>query len=276
MAAINKKRIVIVGLGEIGTHTLKELLKKDNLFDIIAVDNDKSKFDRNLPVKYSTSLGIPADIFVVAVYSSEDVLNVANKINYSNHPLVLIESTINPEICSKIEKQIVTSNKSYMAYFPQRYNKGDKKHQIFNQKRVIGPVNEKSKKMALNFLSNFMRPDDIIITSSQTAALSKIVENSHRFVEIALAEEIALYCKENNIAFEELRRCVNSKWNMDMKEARQGIYGKCLSKDIRILNTIFNRNLLLASAIKADKKYKNKFKKIKLEGEKYASRFKKI
>lgn len=256
-----RKKTAIIGLGEIGSRLLEELFKKHNKFEIIAIDKDKSKFNKNLPVIYTTNLKIPADIFIITVYDSGDVLNIIKKIDYSNTPLILIESTINPKICPQIEEYIITSNNSYLAYFPHRYNKGDKKHQIFNQKRVLGAVDEDSKSAALAFLYNFMKPEDIIITTSKVAVYSKIVENSHRFVDIALAEEIALYCWKNNIDFQELRRCVNSKWNIDMKEARKGIYGKCLLKDTTIFSSLFKDNLILKNAIKLDKKYKLKFKK---------------
>ena len=263
---MNKKTIEIVGLGEVGSHVLKEMSKKNNLYSVIGIDKDESKFDRDLSVEYSTGLTTPADIFIITVYSSEDVLEVVNKISYSKNPLILIESTISPEICPQIEKRVITLNKSYLAYFPHRYNKEDKNHQIFNQKRVLGPFNKESEKKALEFLGNFMRTEDIITTSPQIAVLSKIVENSYRFVEIALAEEIALYCKKNNIPFEELRRCVNSKWNIDMKEAREGIYGKCLLKDIKMFETIFKENLILTMAMKADEKYKMGLMKLKKGG----------
>jgi len=256
---LNKQTIAIAGLGEVGFNVLKELLQKNDIFNIIGIDKDEHKFDRQLPVQYSTNLDISADIFIIDVYSSEEVIDIINSIDYSNRPLIMIESTINPKICAKIEKKV--ANKVYLAYFPHRYNKGDEDHQVFNQKRVLGAFNKESEKRALKFLSNFMKSDDIIVTSPEIAILSKLVENSHRFVEIALAEEIALYCKRNDINFGELRRCVNSKWNIDMKEARQGIYSKCLPKDIKIFDAIFKKNLLLKAAMKVDDKYKLKSNK---------------
>jgi UDP-N-acetyl-D-mannosaminuronate dehydrogenase len=254
-----KKNVAVIGLGEIGLNVLKNVVKKKDIFNVIGIDKDESKFNKSLPVEFFTAL-VSADIFIICVYTSKEVIEVVNNIDYSNNPLLLIESTIHPEICKGIEEKIANSNNSFLAYFPHRYNKNDRFHQIFNHKRVLGPINEGSKKSSLDFLSNFMEDKNIILTHPKIAILSKLVENSYRYVEISLAEEIALFCLQEKISFKELRRCINSKWNINIKEAKTGINQGCLPKDISLFNDLFKNNLLFNRSIKLNDIYKQKIR----------------
>ncbi len=65
----------------------------------------------------------------------------------------------------------------------------------------------------------------------EIAELTKVVENSHRFMEIAFAEKLKMVCDTTGIDFEELRKAVNTKWNTKILEAKDGIGGHCLPKD---------------------------------------------
>ncbi|KAA2283661.1 hypothetical protein [Candidatus Nitrosocosmicus sp. SS] len=66
------------------------------------------------------------------------------------------------------------------------------------------------------------------------AEVTKIVENSHRYLQIAFAQELLLYCISNNISFTELREALNTKWNVDILEPRDGISGQDLPKDTKM------------------------------------------
>jgi len=72
------------------------------------------------------------------------------------------------------------------------------------------------------------------VSSIEVAELTKIIENSHRYLQIAFAEELYLYCQANNILFSELRDALNTKWNVEILEPRDGIGGHCLPKDTKM------------------------------------------
>ena len=48
------------------------------------------------------------------------------------------------------------------------------------------------------------------VSSIEVAELTKIIENSHRYLQIAFAEELYLYCQANNFLFSELRDALNT------------------------------------------------------------------
>lgn len=103
------------------------------------------------------------------------------------------------------------------------------------------------------------------VSSVEVAELTKIVENAHRYLQIAFAEELYLYCKSNGISFPELRESLNTKWNVDILEPRDGIGGHCLPKDTKMFinsssNTI--KSKILQAAMEIDEDYRE-YRKIK-------------
>ena len=106
------------------------------------------------------------------------------------------------------------------------------------------------------------------VSSVEVAELTKIVENAHRYLQIAFAEELYLYCKSNGISFPELRESLNTKWNVDILEPRDGIGGHCLPKDTKMFinsssNTI--KSKILQAAMEIDEDYREYRKKIDSE-----------
>ena len=96
------------------------------------------------------------------------------------------------------------------------------------------------------------------VSSVEIAELTKIIENSHRYLQIAFAEELYLYCQANNILFSDLRDALNTKWNVEILEPREGIGGHCLPKDTRMfLNSSNMKSKILQSAIEVDSLYRD-------------------
>jgi UDP-N-acetyl-D-mannosaminuronate dehydrogenase len=86
--------------------------------------------------------------------------------------------------------------------------------------------------------------------------MAKITENAYRYVQIAFAEELRMACEALGLDFNEVREACNTKWNVEILEAREGIGGHCLPKDIRYLSSLTIHNTLLKAAIKADEEYR--------------------
>ena len=94
----------------------------------------------------------------------------------------------------------------------------------------------------------------------EIAELTKIIENAHRYLQIAFAEDLYLYCQANNINFAELRDSLNTKWNVNVLEPREGIGGHCLPKDTKMfLNSSRSiKSRILEAAIEVDSEYRRK------------------
>jgi UDP-N-acetyl-D-mannosaminuronic acid dehydrogenase len=97
------------------------------------------------------------------------------------------------------------------------------------------------------------------VSSPDIAELTKIVENSYRYVEIAFAEELKIICDKINVDFNELRTAINTKWNINILEAQQGIGGHCLPKDSQMLLDI-SKDAVHSSVIEAAKKIDHQYR----------------
>jgi len=247
--------ITIIGLGEVGLTTFKEILKKTEAF---GVDINQGLIEKLKSQGLNVSTEIPekSDVYVISVYTSEQLVEVMNKIDYSNKPLIIIESTLKPGTIDKIKDKNCD-----LVLFPHRYNKGDPEHSVFNLDRILGGLTNEAVDRAMKFYSQFMDPNLIHVFSIDIVELSKPLENAYRFIEIAVAEDLKMLCDKKGIDFDKLRQAANTKWNIDIKEARQGIDGKCLPKDILIINEFFKDNNMFNTAIDVDKEYTKKSKK---------------
>lgn len=97
------------------------------------------------------------------------------------------------------------------------------------------------------------------VSNIEIAEISKIAENAHRYLQIAFAEDLYLYSQTNGINFAELREALNTKWNVNILEPRDGIGGHCLPKDTKMFlqsSHSQNKSKILSAAIEVDHAYR--------------------
>jgi UDP-N-acetyl-D-mannosaminuronic acid dehydrogenase len=89
----------------------------------------------------------------------------------------------------------------------------------------------------------------------EIAELAEIIENVDRYLQMAFAKDLYLYCQANNINFPELRDALNTKWNVNILDPRDGIEGPYLPKDTKMFLQSSNLKILRA-AMEVDKGYR--------------------
>jgi UDP-N-acetyl-D-mannosaminuronic acid dehydrogenase len=96
------------------------------------------------------------------------------------------------------------------------------------------------------------------VSKIDIAEMTKTIENAHRYLQIAFAEDLYLYCQANNINFSELRDALNTKWNVNVLEPREGIGGHCLPKDTRMFlqSSKSIKSKILTAAVEVDQDYR--------------------
>ena len=109
--------------------------------------------------------------------------------------LVILESTTYPGTTREVLLPILQKgNKKldkdfYLVFSPEREDPGNKKFNTRNIPKVIGGVSKKSTKKAVNLYKTIF--DEVIeVSSSEVAEASKLLENTYRSVNIALANEL--------------------------------------------------------------------------------------
>jgi len=249
-----------MGLGNIGLPVVQHISKIYKHTQGYDISQEAVNAAKNQGVNASTEL-VYADIYVIAVNTwyrnnipdmsaIEDCTKRASECNPK--ALICFESTLTKGAARSLSKKYNLAN---IAVCPHRWWKQEENKYGVVQLRVLGVLNEESKKMALAFYNSLGIPLHVV-SSLEIAELSKLVENTYYYLRIAYAEELKMLCDENVLDFEELRGAVNTKWNVDMAEARDGIGGECLPKDILLLMSTYPNNTpLLQGALTADSNY---------------------
>ena len=155
----------------------------------------------------------------------------------SNETLVVSESTSYPGTLRDIIIPIVDSLKPkesltiYFACAPERVNPGDV---IWNQKntpRLVGAVNEESQKRALAFYSSICEAA-VSVSTPEVAEAAKLLENTFRLVNIALANEFAQICFASDISIHEVIDAASTKpYGFMPFRPGVGVGGHCIPVD---------------------------------------------
>ena len=106
--------------------------------------------------------------------------------------------------------------------------------EINKTSRVIGALDDKSKNIS-KMLYNKIIDSEIFVTNPIVAETCKLVENTFRDVNIALANEIAIICEKYGIDMLELQSICNSHPRVNILTPGPGVGGPCLPKDPYLL-----------------------------------------
>ena len=284
-------KVLIIGLGQLGLPVAK-YIKQRGGFDVYGYDISSKAMDRaqtTAGIKKATNFS-DFDVYILCIstHKAEDMfspqieglLSIIDKISKEakNGALVSIESTI-PKGTSKKVFEIL-NHRLHVAHAPHRWYALEEQEHGVNQVRVIGGVCDCCLKVAMYFydgrsenmnnsfsfsssneekskaksLGIPMHP----VSDIEIAELAKIIENADRYLQIAFAEDLYIYCQANNISFPELRDAVNTKWNVHILEPREGIGGHCLPKDTKMFlqSSKSIKSKILQAAIEVDQDYR--------------------
>ena len=172
--------------------------------------------------------------------------------------LVSIESTILPGVSRDIYHNVFREQ-AHLVHVPHRYWSNDPERYGVRQPRLLGAIDGDSLDLAIRFYRTTLKIPVYPVSSIEVAEMCKIAEQSYRYVSIAFAEELRMLCDRLNLDFEEIRAASNTKWNIQIPEARDGIDGACLPKDIQYLRSLAPQVLLLNAATEVDQKYRERF-----------------
>jgi len=192
----------------------------------------------------------------------------------TNGKLVSIESTVPRGTTRKMFE--ILEHRFHVVHAPHRWYALEEDVHGVNQLRVIGGVCDCCLRTGIRFYNGVeheersdleyysgtksyrsLRIPMYSVSTVELAELSKIIENADRYLQIAFAEDLYMFCKANRISFAELRDAVNTKWNVNILEPRDGIGGHCIPKDTRMfLESSEIKSKILIAAQEVDKNYR--------------------
>ncbi len=258
-----KVTVCIMGLGNIGLPVARYALKY--FPHVIGFDINQQAIVRALNNGVDSST-VPqrADVYVVCVntYYRNGMIDMSaidsccRQISaLNNDALVCFESTL---AVGTARKMSLKHGLSFVAVCPHRWWEDDQENHGVKQIRVLGAYDVETLRKAMEFYSKLEIPVHLVSTL-EIAEASKIAENAHRYVEIAFVEELKLIASKNGLDFEEWREAINTKWNVKLLEARDGIGKECLPKDTAFLSNLSSEFGLLKGAMQTNDAYVQHF-----------------
>jgi len=150
--------------------------------------------------------------------------------------LVIVESTVPPLTCRNtiaplLEKTgLKVGEDIFLCHCPERILPGEVFEEIVHNDRVLGGLDGKAAGMAKEIYASFVQ-GNLYLTDDITAELVKLMENTHRDVNIALANELAAVAEGLGVDIIRAIELANKHPRVDILKPGIGAGGHCIPVD---------------------------------------------
>src|SRR5512136_1002650 len=156
--------------------------------------------------------------------------------------LVVLESTVTPGTTDGMARNILeqesglAAGKDFaLAHAPERVMAGRLLKNIREHDRCVGGIDDVSTRRATELYTPVLTTGKVIPMTATAAEVTKTAENTFRDLQIAAANELALYCEAMGINFYDVRTGIDSIKGEGITRAMlwpgAGVGGHCLTKD---------------------------------------------
>lgn len=183
----------------------------------------------SVPTPYDKFSKIIDPCYVVAAVKS--VMDVCPK-----GATVVIESTVSPGTIDKYVRPIIEANGFVigkdinLVHAPERIIPGNMVYELLHNNRTIGADDKKIGEKVAKYYATFCQ-GQIAITDIRTAEMTKVVENTYRAVNIALANELTKICDKAGMDVYEVIKICNMHPRVSILQPGPGVGGHCISVD---------------------------------------------
>lgn len=156
--------------------------------------------------------------------------------------LVALESTITPGTTNgwarrilEEESGLIAGRDFALAHAPERVMVGRLIQNIQEHDRIVGGIDDDSTRRAIELYEPVLTKGRIIPMTATAAEITKTAENTLRDLQIAAANQLALYCEALGVNFYDVRAGIDSLKGEGITRAilwpGAGVGGHCLTKD---------------------------------------------
>lgn len=230
---INQRAVDMINQGEIH-------IEENGLGEVVRDVVEQRKLS-------ASTMPSPADCFIIAVptpHHADQTANLDYVIQASRSILdgiqkgniVIVESTIPPRTINDVIAPIfeeagwIVGEDLYLAHCPERVLPGRILQELVENNRIIGGVNEASTDKATEVYATFVE-GQLLKTSALSAEMSKLMENTYRDVNIALANELVIISEKLGIDALEVIELANHHPRVNLHLPGPGVGGHCLAVD---------------------------------------------
>lgn len=151
--------------------------------------------------------------------------------------LIILESTTYPGTTDEIILPRLISNGDvigrdvFVAFSPERIDPGRADYTIYTTPKVIGGVTENCLEVAIHLYGKIVK-QPVPVSSTATAEMVKLLENTFRAVNIGLVNEVALMCDKLNLdAWEVVEAAATKPYGFMPFYPGPGLGGHCIPID---------------------------------------------
>jgi UDP-N-acetyl-D-glucosamine dehydrogenase len=157
--------------------------------------------------------------------------------------LVILESTSYPGTTDEVVRPLVekisglnAGTDFWLAFSPERIDPGNKTYGLRNTPKVVGGYTTTCADAAARFYGKLC--DEVILAkSTREAEMAKLLENTYRHINIALVNEMAIFCHELDIDLWDAIRCAATKpFGFQAFYPGPGVGGHCIPIDPNYLS----------------------------------------
>lgn len=261
--------IGVVGLGYVGLPLALTLIKKG--LEVKGIDTDKRKIeslkkeksyltdvdDKSIQEANATNRFTVSTDFSLLSAVKAIIICVPTPLNNSQNPdlsylqnagfeiskhlqrgqLIILESSTYPGTTKEVLVPILertglrVGNDFFVGYSPERIDPGN--HQLGMEEipKIISGVTDKCLERVYD-LYKLVFNKLVKVTSTETAELTKLVENAHRLINISFINELAIICDSLNINIWEVVQAASTKpFGFTAYYPGPGIGGHCIPVD---------------------------------------------
>ena len=153
--------------------------------------------------------------------------------------IVVLESTTYPGTTEELLLPILEEGSGlkcgqdfYLAFSPERVDPGNLIYKTKNTPKVVGGVGKDSTEIAAAMYRAVLNSDVFEVSSPKVAEMEKILENTYRNINIALANEMAIICHKMGINVWEVIEAAKTKpYGFQAFYPGPGVGGHCIPLD---------------------------------------------
>jgi UDP-N-acetyl-D-glucosamine dehydrogenase len=197
--------------------------------------------------------GNPATVVIcvptpLSVDSSPDLSAVRGAVEVTGRMLrpgmlVVLESTTYPGTTDEVVRPLLekasglTAGVDFsLAFSPERIDPGNPDYCIRNTPKVVGGQTSSCADAAERFYAQLC--DQVVrARSAREAEMTKLLENTYRHINIALVNEMAIFCHELGVDLRDAIRCASTKpFGFQAFHPGPGVGGHCIPIDPNYLS----------------------------------------
>lgn len=150
--------------------------------------------------------------------------------------LVILESTSPPRTTIDVVAPILEKSglkpgtDFHLAYSPERVLPGQILRELIENARVVGGIDQASSEAGRDLYKTFVR-GDIFLTTATTAEMVKLMENTSRDINIAIANEFSRLSDRMGVDVWEAISLANLHPRINILRPGPGVGGHCISVD---------------------------------------------